>query len=744
MIVKKIINVIWVLLILGAVLDGTQMRVKAGNLVYGDYEYSQNPSDKTISIIKYNGKDSEVEIPQKINGMNVVSISEEAFQFNDIIVDVVIPEGVTGIGSSAFSCCSNLKQVSFPDSLEKIGFTAFYNCESLENIYIPENVNTIATEAFSGCSNIKKIQVAVNNKVFDSRNNCNAVINTSNDELIVGCMNTRLDYGLKRIGQCAFRNVTGLYEINVPSSVASIGESAFYGCINLHNISLSENLQKIGERAFGSCEGITSIELPDGIKEIGSYVFSFCGNLKSIYIPASVERMGAMVFDEHSDDLIIRCYRWSNAYKYAIDCSIQYEVLEVVKTDISDAIIQGIEDKTYDGAFQKQRSITIFLNGIQLQEGRDYTLTYENNKNPGKAKIIISGIENYTGTIDRYFYIIKPIVDIGKIYDVDIIGIPKSVIYEGGRITFQNVQVKVEGTVLNEKTDYILTYNNNINVGNASIVITGKGDYSGTIKKNFLIKSRDISLKNNQISVCGVPDSDIYTGKTCVYPEIVVKCGNTIMKVGKDYTIGYHNNKNIGIAKVIISGKGNYSGSITKRVKIRIQTGKVYNVGNLKYRVTDSRLDGCGMVSLTGAASRKNSKKIVKLIIPNNVVIGGVRFSVVSIGDNAFREYVNIKSVSIGSNVKSIGKRAFYGCRMLSSVKIGNNVCVINERALAGCSELKRLTITTTKLTINSVRAGALKGVNSKIVIRVPVRKLKEYKKILTLRGVSKKAKIIK
>lgn len=66
---------------------------------------------------------------------------------------------------------------------------------------------------------------------------------------------------------------------------------------------------------------------------------------------------------------------------------------------------------------------------------------------------------------------------------------------------------------------------------------------------------------------------------------------------------------------------------------------------------------------------------------------------------------------------------------MLSSVKIGNNVCVINERALAGCSELKRLTITTTKLTINSVRAGALKGVNSKIVIRVPVRKLKEYKK---------------
>ncbi|MFQ9803332.1 MAG: leucine-rich repeat domain-containing protein [Coprococcus sp.] len=156
---KKIINVIWVLLILGAVLDGTQMRVKAGNLVYGDYEYSQNPSDKTISIIKYNGKDSEVEIPQKINGMNVVSISEEAFQFNDTIVDVVIPEGVTGIGSSAFSCCSNLKQVSFPDSLEKIGFTAFYNCESLENIYIPENVNTIATEAFSGCSNIKKYRL---------------------------------------------------------------------------------------------------------------------------------------------------------------------------------------------------------------------------------------------------------------------------------------------------------------------------------------------------------------------------------------------------------------------------------------------------------------------------------------------------------------------------------------------------------------------------------------------------------
>ena len=114
-------------------------------------------------------------------------------------MNVVFPYEITEISDYCLGASDKLEEVYIPKSVTSIGFTAFYNCESLENIYIPENVNTIATEAFSGCSNIKKIQVAVNNKVFDSRNNCNAVINTSNDELIVGCMNTRLEYGLKWI-----------------------------------------------------------------------------------------------------------------------------------------------------------------------------------------------------------------------------------------------------------------------------------------------------------------------------------------------------------------------------------------------------------------------------------------------------------------------------------------------------------------------------------------------------------------
>lgn len=720
------------------------IQAKAESAVYGDYEYTENSADKTISIIKYNGADDIVEIPQKINGIQVKSIGERAFEGNDSITKLVIPEGVTSIAASAFSCCRKLKYVTFPNSLEEIGFIAFYNCESLESIYIPEMVKTIANEAFSGCGEVKKIQVASNNKIFDSRNNCNAIVITSKDELIVGCENTTFESGLKTIGQYAFKNVSGLRVIDIPSSVTCIDEGAFFGCDNIEDVTLPEKLQKIGESAFYNCSKLSNIELPDGIIEIGSYAFSFCTKLKSIYIPASVEKMGSMILGYHGDDLVIKCYRWSLAYKYAQDFSIKYEILEVPKTDISKAVIQGIENKIYNGNPQTQKNITVVLNGIQLQEGRDYVLSYESNTNPGKAKIIISGIEDYAGIIEQYFLIKKQVVDISKINDIDIVGIPTYVIYSGKEITLKNIQVMIGDSILKEETDYIVTYNNNINVGKASIVIKGNGDYSGIVKKTFLIKSKDISIKESGISVIGLPDADIYSGKLCVYPNLIVKCDNTIMTVGRDYDIRYFNNRNVGVAKVIITGKGNYSGNITKKFVIRIQAGKVYNIGYLKYRITNSALNGKGTVSLVGTTLGKGSKKLAKLIIPDNVTIGGVRFSVVSIGDSAFRGYANLKNVFIGSKVKSIGKKAFYGCRNLNRITIGKNVQVINERALAGCNKLKQITIKTTKLTINSVRVGAFKSIYSKVAIKVPGSKVKNYKKILVLRGISGSARITK
>ena len=200
--------------------------------------------------------------------------------------NTVIPNSVTSIGYSAFYYCSGLTSIEIPNSVTSIGDEAFSNCTSLTSIEIPNSVTSISIYAFQNCRSLEQIIVASGNTVFDSRDNCNAIIETSSNILVLGCKNTVIPNSVTSINHYAFSYCVGLTSIEIPNSVTYIGSYAFIGCTGLTSIEIPNSVTSIGNSAFSGCTGLTSIEIPNSVTIIRDEAFSGCSGLASITVHA--------------------------------------------------------------------------------------------------------------------------------------------------------------------------------------------------------------------------------------------------------------------------------------------------------------------------------------------------------------------------------------------------------------------------------------------------------------------------
>ena len=275
--------------------DNTELAVSFQGSSYGNYsnEYSGNvviPESVTyngatypvtsIGASAFNGCSSltSVTIPN-----SVTSIGGDAFRGCSSLTSVTIPNSVTTIGNSAFYGCSNLTSVTIPNSVTSIdiyaftrcsgltsvtignsvtsiGSYAFRDCSGLTSVTIPESVTSIGQSAFEGCSGLTSVKVASDNSTYDSRDNCNAIIETASNTLIAGCMNTI-----------------------IPNSVTSIGSSAFSRCSGLTSVTIPNSVTSIGDAAFGACSGLTSVTIPSSVTSIGGYAFYNCSGLTDVF-----------------------------------------------------------------------------------------------------------------------------------------------------------------------------------------------------------------------------------------------------------------------------------------------------------------------------------------------------------------------------------------------------------------------------------------------------------------------------
>ena len=337
------------------VVDGIFYNIYSGSF---DAEVTESPD-------KYSG---DIVIPEMISyrgkQFKVTTIGEDAFRLCDNLSSVVIPNSVVQIERGAFCDCENLKNVRFssnltrikkeafngcknlvevnlPEKLSSIDVSAFAYCESLKSLVIPLNVLSIGVGAFKECSGLRSITVDKANKVYDSRNDCNAVIISSNNTLIIGCANTIIPKDIMVIGDLAFCGCKDLTNISIPNSVTNISEGAFTWS-GLTSVDIPNSVTRIGKYAFQSCEQLLSVTIPESVTVIDEVAFSSCDTLQSLTFLGKDTYIGKWAFADCSqlrDVYIHSPYKlyfgedaFENCYYHSV-LHVQKDILDDYKND---------------------------------------------------------------------------------------------------------------------------------------------------------------------------------------------------------------------------------------------------------------------------------------------------------------------------------------------------------------------------------------------------------------------------
>lgn len=295
------------------------------------FEYSGLIKIKIPESVKNIGKYafsrcSELEQVELPSGLE--TISDGLFSYCQKLPVISIPLSVTSIGSRAFSGCSEFESITISEGIKTIGSAAFNSCKKLTTLVIPGNVESIAETAFEGCNNLESIRVDETNTHYDSRENCNAIIETASNRLIQGCNKTTIPHNITSISDYAFMGCTEITSLFIPKSLTDLKSSTFQACKYIESIVVEEGnpvydsrngcnaiiltqtnklvlgcknttipagIDTIGSGAFRELT-LTSIVIPEGVKCIESRAFYGCGELQSVTLPSTLVEIGSSAF----------------------------------------------------------------------------------------------------------------------------------------------------------------------------------------------------------------------------------------------------------------------------------------------------------------------------------------------------------------------------------------------------------------------------------------------------------------
>ena len=301
--------------------------------------------------------------------------------YKDTIKSVIVDEGITSICTGAFSECDELQSVRLPNSLTTIDTDAFSRSKSLKKCDIPSNVSFIGGGAFQDCTSLKSIILPEGLKTVDGW-------------LFYGCSNLSkvvIPASVDRIFFRAFES-TAISDCIIPDEVTLIDVATFEGCTKLKNITIPSKVTSILEHAFSGCRSLEYVVIPDSVINIGKEAFADCTSLKQFVC---------------ADDSYAAKWADKNGIKHS-------DHINKDPISIDEASIDTIPDQVYTGQSIKP-TLTVTYKKDGLVEGKDYSVKWKNNKNPGKATITITGIDPNTGTKTATFKILPKPVELSSL-----------------------------------------------------------------------------------------------------------------------------------------------------------------------------------------------------------------------------------------------------------------------------------------------------------------------------------------
>lgn len=360
----------------------------------------------------------------------------------------------------------------------------------------------------------------------------------------------------------------------------------------------------------------------------------------------------------------ITAVKWFTAFVCALLCAAAVCCFTGSSADaaaVTNCTVSGLTAKTYTGKAQTQ-SITVKYRNKTLKNGKDYTVSYQNNINAGTAYVIIKGKGSYSGTVKRSFTI-KPAI----IYKQCTFYKIASQYYTGSQIK-PVPKIKNGTTTLKNGTDFTLTYQNNVNKGTAKVYIKGKGNYSGSCSLTFSITARPVSTLKITVP------SATYNGKA-QKPAVTVKYNNYKFKNGTDYTLSYKNNTKIGTTTVTVKGKGKLSG--TKSVTFKINAKPIKNAVityNNSLTYNGSTLSPAVTVKYGNATLKKNTDYTVAYSNNVNAGTGTITITGKGIYGGSVKKTFTIKKLGISATaVSGTGNKVYTGSAIkpVPAVKAG-------------------------------------------------------------------------